>query len=255
MAKKDKKKTDNINDIEDKKDNKALSIAITVVIILIWLGILAILVKLDVGGFGSNVLSPILKDVPVVNKILPKTADTSKDNTDENYPYKSLAEAINYIKDLEVQIADEQDKNTKLNDKISDLNTEIGRLKKFEENQNEFETLKEQFYDEVVFGDDAIDYNNYIQYYQSINPEKAEELYKEAVDKYAYDTEYQEQADAYARMEPKSAAAIFVEMSGDLDIVVDILKCMKTANRSQVIAAISDVDANYAAKITKLLVP
>ena len=27
--------------------------------------------KMDVGGFGSNVLTPILKDVPVINKILP----------------------------------------------------------------------------------------------------------------------------------------------------------------------------------------
>ena len=43
----------------------------TVIIILVWVAILCALVKLDVGGFGSGVLAPVLKNVPVVNKILP----------------------------------------------------------------------------------------------------------------------------------------------------------------------------------------
>ena len=29
------------------------------------------LIKLDVGGFGSGVLAPVIKDVPYLNKILP----------------------------------------------------------------------------------------------------------------------------------------------------------------------------------------
>ena len=44
---------------------------VTLVIIVIWLAILALLVKMDVGGFGSTVLQPLLKDVPYVNRILP----------------------------------------------------------------------------------------------------------------------------------------------------------------------------------------
>lgn len=51
------------------KGNKPLSILITALIILIWLGIFVALIKLDVGGFGSKVLTPVLKDVPVINKI------------------------------------------------------------------------------------------------------------------------------------------------------------------------------------------
>lgn len=43
-----------------------------------WLIIMALLVKLDVGGFGSTVLAPILKDVPYINRILP---DTKTENT------------------------------------------------------------------------------------------------------------------------------------------------------------------------------
>ena len=40
----------------------------TVVIILVWVAILCALVKLDVGGFGSGVLAPVLKNVPIINK-------------------------------------------------------------------------------------------------------------------------------------------------------------------------------------------
>lgn len=261
MAKKDKKNNNgnrlNLDglDIEgEKKDNKFLQTAITIVIILIWLGIFAILIKLDVGGFGSNVLAPVIKDIPVLNRILP---DMPENNTgqDENYPYKSLADAITYIKELEVQLADEQKKIEELTKENDELRAEIERLEEFEKKQKELDELKEQFYEEIVFGEDAITYDNYMKYYEAINPEKAEELYQEAVERYTYDEAYKEQADAYARMDPDSAAAIFVEMSGDLDIVVSILQCMKAADRAEIIAAISDIDANYAGKITKLIVP
>ena len=51
----------------------------TLLIIAIWLGILALLVRLDVGGFGSTVLYPILKDVPYVNRILPEVKQSEED--------------------------------------------------------------------------------------------------------------------------------------------------------------------------------
>lgn len=64
----------------------------TLVIIAIWLGILALLVRLDVGGFGSTVLHPLLKDVPYVNKILPEVQVDTK--AEEDYPFQTLDEAI-----------------------------------------------------------------------------------------------------------------------------------------------------------------
>lgn len=258
MAKK-KKNSDNIDNLnmdlnEDKKGNKVLSAAITIVIILIWLGIVGILIKLDVGGFGSNVLAPVLRDVPVINKILPEETKVPEEDA-ADYPYKSLADAISYIKEMEVQLADAQEASQKLTTQNEQLQKEVDRLKKFEQNQEEFETLKSRFYDEVVFGDAALDYENYKQYYEAINPEKAEELYKEVADKYAYNEAYSEQADAYSKMEPEQAAAIFVAMTGDMDIVVNLLQCMKTEQRALILGAISETDADYAAKLTKLIVP
>ena len=43
----------------------------TVVIILVWVAILCMLIKLDVGGFGSTYFTPIFKNTPIIQKILP----------------------------------------------------------------------------------------------------------------------------------------------------------------------------------------
>ena len=56
---------------EQIEGTNASVVVVTIFIIVIWLGILCLLVKMDVGGFGSNVLTPMLKDIPLFNKILP----------------------------------------------------------------------------------------------------------------------------------------------------------------------------------------
>ena len=75
-----KKRAKELEDQERELDEQidgtnASVVVVTVFIIAIWLGILGLLIKMDVGGFGSNVLTPILKDVPLVNKILPSESD------------------------------------------------------------------------------------------------------------------------------------------------------------------------------------
>lgn len=264
MAKKKKDNigNDNLNDIlgdsfiadsEPKKENKPLSIIITALIILIWIGIFIALIKLDVGGFGSKVLSPVLKNVPVVNKILPKSA--VKDNVSDDIPYKSIAECAAYIKELENELATYQQTENDKDTKIADLQAEVARLKKFEDNQTEFEKLKAQFYEEVVFGENAIEPSNYIAYYQSIDKENADLLYQRAIEQYAYDEQVKERAKYYSSMKPAKAAQIFCEMTGDLDIVVSLLNSMDAEKSGAIIAAISDIDSVFAAKVTKKLMP
>lgn len=58
---------------EEEGGSKVAVIVATVIFIAIWLAILALVIKMDIGGFGSTVLQPILKDVPYVNSILPAT--------------------------------------------------------------------------------------------------------------------------------------------------------------------------------------
>ena len=245
-------KKDELIDFEEKKGNKFGTFIIATLIIVLWLGMFALCIKLDVGGFGSSVMYPIFKNVPVINKILPDKA--VEDGKDE-YPYKSLAEAINYIKELEKEIKKLKDEGKADQEKIADLQAEIQRLKAFEESQLLFEKQKEEYYSEVVFGDNAIDYENYKKYYEQINPEYAEVLYKQVLEKYLYDERYKDLADAYATMKPKKAAAALYEMTGNLEVVVTILQNMEVEQRAKVLDALSDIDAVFCAKITVMLSP
>ena len=244
-------KMEDLIDIDEKKGNKFVTILIAIVIITLWLAMFALCIKLDVGGFGSSIMYPIFKNVPIINKILPDKVVSEN----EEYPYKSLAEAINYIKELEKEIKNLKDSGTKDAEKIADLQAEIDRLKAFEESQLLFEKQKEEYYSEVVFGDNAIDYEFYKQYYEQINPEYAEVLYKQVLEKYLYDERYKDLADAYAAMKPKKAAAALYEMTGNLETVVTILQNMDVESRAKVLEALSDIDAVFCGKITVMLSP
>ena len=71
MAKKNAVMKDNNDYDEDEKKGGKTTGIIAALIVLIWIVIFALLIKLDVGGFGSTVMYPVLKDVPLLNKILP----------------------------------------------------------------------------------------------------------------------------------------------------------------------------------------
>ena len=60
---------------EENIGSKILSVFFVILIVIVWLAILVALIKFDVGGFGSSVLRPVLKDVPVINKILPEASE------------------------------------------------------------------------------------------------------------------------------------------------------------------------------------
>ncbi len=235
----------------EKTGSKFVSVLIAIVIILIWLVFFGLLIKFDIGGFGSTVMRPIFEDVPIINKILPEAENDEKDE----YPYKSLAEAINYIKELELELQNANEVADNKDEIIADLESEIERLKSFENSQLEFETIKEKYYNEVVFGSTALDYDYYKQYYESIEPEYAEVLYKQVLEKYMYDQKVQDLATAYSEMKPKKAAAALYEMTGNLETVVAILQCMETEERAKVLEALSDIDAVFCAKITVMLAP
>ena len=56
------------------------------------------------------------------------------------------------------------------------------KLKEYEANEAAFEEEKEKFYNEVVFSDQAPDIEQYKEYYESIDPDNAELLYKQVVE-------------------------------------------------------------------------
>lgn len=257
-AEKNKKKMEKKGadaDYDDEEvEGKGAVIVVTLVIVLIWLFILGLLIKTDVGGFGSSVLTPLLKDVPYVNMVLPGSDATVSGSavSGDAAAYTTVDSALAQIKVLEEELQKAKDAETASESTIADLQAEIERLKVFEENQAAYEELKAKFDKEVVFSDNAPDISEYKAYYESIDPTNAELLYKQVVEQTQYDAKVTEYAATYSAMKPKQAAAILETMTSNLDLVAQILENMDTAARGNILGA---MDTTVAAKLTKLMAP
>jgi flagellar motility protein MotE (MotC chaperone) len=239
------------------------TIVITFLIILIWLIIMGLLIKLDVGGFGSDILAPIIKDVPYLNLILPdsvlkemqnepvtdvSTTDSSADGID------SLEAANAYIKRLEQALQSEMEMNSSYASTIERLEAEVTRLEPFEQQQKDFYEERAAFYSSVVYGDYAPDAAAYASYYAMIDPDTAARLYEQVVEKEIEDDAIKAFVTTYSGMKAKTAAAVFDQMVSEnqMELVSRILAQMSTENRSDILAAMEKPNA---AKLTLMLEP
>lgn len=256
QRKKEEKKLAKQQELDDETEesggSKVALVFVTLIIIIIWLAILALLVKMDVGGFGSTVLTPVLKDVPYVNKILPPADDGELGTEDTEYPYQTLDEAVAYIKELELELQTAQEGNSENSAYVAQLESEVAKLQQYEQNEADFENEKAQFYEEVVFNDKAPDISEYQKYYESIDPANAEELYKEVVEQEQTDQELSDYVSTYSQMKPKEAAAIFDTMTDNLELVAKILNQMDRQSAANILGK---MDSETAAKVTELMEP
>lgn len=231
----------------EKEGNKVLTILIALLIVVIWLAVFGALIKFDVGGFGSGVLRPILKDVPLINRILPNVSE-EQIAEENNYEYNTLPEAVAKIKELEVMIADMTKNNVDNSTGTADLQAEIDRLKVFEENQLAFEARVAEFDKNVVFADAAPGIEEYKAYYEAINPTNAENIYRQVIEQLQFSDAIKEKANIYKSMDPKAAAKILETMTADVKSVAQILLSMKPLESAEILA---EMDSVVAAKITK----
>ena len=247
-----KKKDVNIDELDDEsgKSGKLVSILVAMLIIVIWLVIFALLIKMNVGGIGSS-LRPYLKNVPVVNKILPAATD-EEIQEETGGKYKSLSEAVDRIKELEAQLDENNNNGNASAQTIAELQAEIARLKVFEENAQHYQELKDKFDTDVVYTDNAPDISEYKSWYESIDSENAAKLYEQVVKDLQYSQQVKDWAETYSKMDAKNAAAILEEMTGDTDLVSDILLCMTSKQRAAILA---EMDPVYAAKLTVIMYP
>lgn len=258
MARKKSKEEINLDNVEldengepvEEKGGKFTSFLIGLVVIIIWLVIFALLIKMDVGGVGT-MLRPYLKNVPVINQILPE-ASNEEIEEETGYKFNSIAEAVERIKELEKQLAAYQNSGDASAQKIAELQAEVDRLKVFEENQEYYEQLKDEFDREVVFTENAPDIEEYKKWYESIDADNAAALYEEVVRQLQHSQEVLNWAETYAKMDAENAAAILEEMTGDTDLVAEILQCMTSKQRAAILA---EMDTVFAAKLTKIMYP
>ena len=77
-------------------------------------------------------------------------------------------------------------------------------------------------------------------------------LYRQVIIQQQETQEIQDFAATYSQMKPKQAAAIFENMTDELDVVARILKVMSAENRGSIMGV---MDSEIAAKLTKIMDP
>lgn len=235
----------------DEEGNGLVTFGATVFIVVLWLAVICVIIKLDIGGFGSSVLTPILKDVPVVNKILPGVSLTETTDPDSYGGYSSLPEAVDYIKELELEVERLQ---TSVNVKDADIETlraEVSRLQEFEAAQVEFQRIQNEFYEEVVYSEKGPGAEEYRKWYETMNPATAESLYRQVVVQQEESGEFQEYARSFSQMKPK-AAALLLEQMTDLNTVARILNALTAEERG---AIMNQMTPEFGAKVAAIMDP
>lgn len=244
------KREDELDDGEE--GNGIMTFLTTVFIVLLWLVVICVVVKMDVGGFGSTVLKPILQDVPVINRILPGNSITETTDGESYGGYTSLKDAVAQIQSLEKQLEQVQNESTQKDTELNTLKAEVLRLQPFEEKQAEFQRIRTDFYEEVIYAENGPGAEEYKKYYESMDQATAEYLYKQVIEQLQESQKIQDYAATYSNMKPKAAAKIFESMTGDLNLVARILKTMNAESRANILGA---MDADVAAKVTKIMDP
>lgn len=244
MAGKKNRKKDEQKEIaqEESAGSKLLTFLIVFVIVVIWLVLFGVLIKLDVGKFGSEVLYPVLKDVPVVNKVLPAV-----EGEQQPEGYTNIDEANERIRALEQELASLKNTNTASADEVQELKAENERLKKFEEQKLAFDQRVKEFDEQVVYSDKSPELSEFQKFYEGIDPDNAAELYKQVVQDVQVSEKVKKQATVYAKMEPAQAASVLETMSGNLDLVASILDNMSESKSAEILA---NMTPETAAQIT-----
>ena len=228
--------------------SKILTLIIIMLIVFIWLAILALLIKFDVGGIGTNTFRPVLKDVPVLNMILPDVSDETIARENQ-YPYKNLSEAVDYIKYLEEKVDKLTEENDDYASRQASLQTELESLRHFEEEYEQYLKLRELFDREVVYNDKAPEAAEYLKWYEAMYPENAATIYAELTEASQVDEIYATIAARMAKMKAKDAAAILMEYTSDLDFIVRVLDCLKVKQISDILTEMSKSNSLFAAQV------
>lgn len=225
------------------------SFLLILLIILVWLLLMAIMIKFNILGLGDT-LTPALKDIPYIKNLLPGAQTVQMNNSSEDSS-QVVADNSDYVASLEQELSRQLALNASYAATIDKLNAEVARLEPFEEEQAEFDKQRQQFYQDIVYNDNAPDASAYASYYAMIAPEEAAEIYEQIASDEISDEEVKVYAATFTAMKPKEAAAIFNNMS-NITLVARILQQMGSDDRAKIMGKL---DTEVAEKVTELLEP
>ena len=103
-----------------------------------------------------------------------------------------------------------------------------------------------------MFSDTAPDIEEYKSWYETIDAENAEVIYKQVVEQTTQDEQIKEYANTYSSMKAKEAAGIFDSMTDNLKLVAKILNAMDAQSRGDILGK---MNPDTAAKVTKIMNP
>lgn len=233
-----------------KKKGKGGFAALMIILILV-VGFIA-LVKLDVFGLGSNILGPSLREVPVLNLILPAEAEEiiAPEVIEINYQFETVEEAIEVIKERDKTLK-EMTEQAEINSEAYDaLVLENQRLKVFEAEQVKFQANKDTF-DSLVA--EQADPTAYMALVETAYPENALAIYSELVKDKVFSEEVMANAQMYASMKPADAAAIMeITHLSDMEMVSEILLSIDSTKAGAILAA---MDPTIADRISRYMYP
>lgn len=218
---------------ENGAGSKIKSIIIFLTIIILFLGVLAGMVKADVGGFGSGILAPIIGNVSGLNKILPNksVASTASDNT----PAKTNTNDTTAGLSSGTDASSANTKSTANTQSTADTSqvvanaTGVSNTKTSASSQKAVTAKKSS---------------------ASQAAQAASRTANTTDAQAAKEAKLADYVDTYSKMNAKNAASILGNMTGDLPLVAKILMNMRASKRADIMA---NLDVNIASKLTLLM--
>lgn len=237
------KKVEVNSSIYDKKKMKSPIIVIIIIICIILISI-GIIIRFNLGNLTEKYLRHSLQDVPILNNILPII-----DENIDKYENLSKEELLKEISSLENQLEEKENNNSSYQNTVKRLNTEIKRLKEIEEQQLQFKAEKEEFNRRIATENSE----SFVDFFESIYPEIAAEIYKELLGEELEIQEIKQYAEPFQTMDPSSAASVIEEMIiTDMDLVVLIFNNIDSEQQA---AIIEEMHPEEAARLLKSLAP
>lgn len=237
------------------KGGKAVCALVFLLILLLSMGAIGICAKLDVGGLASNVLAPIISDVPGIRNILPK--DLQQKSLDEliaedqitqqaqiaaDEAAKAEAEAQKMSEEAAIQQSQAAAEEAAKADVEAQSQAEAAAIQQ----SQEAEKAAQAQADAKAAEQAAADAKAQQEAEQAAASQAAEEA--QAAAEEAALADY---VDTYSQMQPKDAATIFDSMMQDKsNLVVKILSNMPSDKRA---AILSCMDIDNVARITVLM--
>lgn len=248
---------------------KAMCALICVAVIALLLGGMVAMVKLDVGGFASTTLAPVIADVPVIRSILPKdlqkktageiaaeeqaaqqaaqtdTASNAQADTTATEKVTSDTQTTSDTQAVDTQVADTQTTDTQ--PQTDTQTTAAGQSQT--NGQNTAGTQSQTNGQNAAGTQSQTNGQNTAGAQSQANAQNNTEDTQSTEDAQAIsDAALKDYVDTYTNMKPKDAATVFDTMMPDqMLLITKILKEMTPAQRS---AILSKMDAQNASDIT-----